>query len=196
MEVLFDLDGVLLRSWQFRVHLVEEYGITPEQTRPFFSGPFERCSVGEGDLYESLRPFLPQWNWPGSIESFVSTWFACDGEVDERAMQFADALRSSGVGVHIASTQERHRASYLMNKLELGRLFDSVHFSCDVGAAKPDAAFYRGVEERLSASPNELLLVDDAMENVESALELGWQAIHYAGFESLAEIPSGARPSV
>ena len=50
--------------------------------------------------------------------------------------------------------------------------------SSEVGFAKPDPRFYTTVAERLSASPQELLLVgDDPRCDYEPALAAGWQAI-------------------
>ena len=188
MEVLFDVDGVLLFPWRFRAHLAEEFGITPDQTRPFFRGPFERCVIGEADLFDELPPFLDEWNWPGTTSSFVATWFACDSTPNDRVLEFIVNLRSLGVSCHIASTQERHRAAFLVRKLDLAARFNSVHFSCDVGAAKPDAQYFHAVKRRLGNSNGELLFVDDCRENVAAAIDAGWQAIHYNGLDCLRQV--------
>jgi putative hydrolase of the HAD superfamily len=50
--------------------------------------------------------------------------------------------------------------------------------SSEVGFAKPDPRFFAAIAERLSASPQELLLVgDDPRCDYEPALAAGWQAL-------------------
>lgn len=44
---------------------------------------------------------------------------------------------------------------------------------------KPDVRFYRLLEERVGASGNEILFMDDTLENIETANEIGWQTFHY-----------------
>jgi putative hydrolase of the HAD superfamily len=186
--VLFDVDGVLVHPWRFRNYLAREHGIQPEATRSFFQGPFTRCVLGESDLYEVLGPFLEVWGWPGSLPSFIETWFAEENAPNTAVLDYVDALRTRGIRCHVASTQERHRARFLSRDMGFARRFDSLLFSCDLGAAKPDPEYFRRACRRLKRPPAELLLVDDAAGNVEAARAEGWQAVLYTGPESLEEV--------
>jgi putative hydrolase of the HAD superfamily len=188
--VLFDVDGVLVHPWGFRNYLLREHGIRPETTRSFFQGPFARCVVGESDLFEELAPFLEVWGWPGSLQSLVDAWFAEENVPNGAVLAYVDDLRTRGVRCHVASTQERHRAAFLSREMGFAQRFDSLLFSCDLGAAKPDPEYFRRARQRLKRHPSQLLLVDDAPANVEVARAEGWAAVHYTGPESLAEIPA------
>lgn len=49
--------------------------------------------------------------------------------------------------------------------------------SCEVGAAKPDAAIYRIAVDRLGASPECAVLVDDQLVYCQGAMALGMRAV-------------------
>ena len=61
--------------------------------------------------------------------------------------------------------------------------------SAEVGAMKPDHAIYRILLERLAAEADECLFIDDRMENVEAAREVGMRALHFTTWdEALSEM--------
>lgn len=66
--------------------------------------------------------------------------------------------------------------------------FDPIIFSYQYGACKPNLALYRAVASRLDAAPHQLLLIDDALPNVQGARAAGWQAIHYTHPVALREV--------
>jgi putative hydrolase of the HAD superfamily len=70
------------------------------------------------------------------------------------------------------------------------RVFDQTFFSCDLGVAKPDPAFFIKIQERLAKPPQELFLVDDSLSCIEAARRVGWQTFHYCGPADLARLIS------
>lgn len=189
-DVLFDVDGVLVHPWRFRDYLIREHGIGPETTKPFFRGAFVRCVTGRADLFEELPPFLDAWGWRESVAAFVEAWLREEDALNGEVLSYVDELRKRGVRCHVASTQERHRAAYLAGEMALADHFDSLLFSCDLGAAKPDGEFFALAQRRLGLPVSRLLLVDDAAGNVAEAQRQGWKAVHYVGLESLTEVQS------
>lgn len=190
MEVLFDADGVVTQAWGFRTLLDTEYGISPSTTRPFFESRFVDCLTGEADLFDELPPYLDAWGWPGTMDSFVETWFETENRPNERVLAVVSDLRAGGHRCHIASNQERHRARYLRKTMGFGGRFDSLFFSCDLGARKPDSKYYERIETALGRTGPELLFIDDSAHNVEAARVHGWIAVVYTGPESLEEVAS------
>jgi putative hydrolase of the HAD superfamily len=183
--ILFDVDGVLVHPWRFRDALARDHGITPAMTAPFFHGPFLHCAHGRGDLLEALPPFLASWGWRGSAREFVNEWLSVENAPDESVFDVVAKLRRHGIPCFVASTQERHRARYLATTMHFDRLFDGLFFSCDLGTAKPSAAFHERVASRLGRAPSELLLVDDALANVEGARAAGWCAEQFTTADRL-----------
>lgn len=183
--VLFDVDGVLVHPWRWRDRLVQDYGITPTMTAPFFTGPFGDCLAGRADLLEVLPPFLAAWGWRGSAEAFVEQWCVTEHAPDLAVLDVVAGLRRRGVPCYVASTQERHRAEYLRTTMGFADHFDDLFFSCHVGSEKPHRRFYLALAERLGRPASELLFFDDVPKNVEGARACGWFAETFVSVDRL-----------
>jgi epoxide hydrolase-like predicted phosphatase len=81
-----------------------------------------------------------------------------------------------------ASAREPDR---LVERYGLDGLFDVVVLSAAVGLAKPDPAIYRLALERLGTVAETTVFVDDYEPNVATAEEMGFQGIHFSGYEAL-----------
>ncbi|MDA0832716.1 MAG: HAD-IA family hydrolase [Planctomycetota bacterium] len=176
---LFDIDGVLIKPMQFATVLERDFGLTAEITDSFFTGPFERCLLGQADLREELPPFLEKWRWPLSLDAFVDRWFSIDSILNAEMLAFSASMRYMGIPCYLASTQEKHRAAYLESTLEFDRLFDGCFFSCRLGCKKPELEFFQQVTSQLDIDPTEIQFFDDRRENVEAARLVGWEADQY-----------------
>lgn len=74
-------------------------------------------------------------------------------------------------------------------KFRFNDLVDLMVFDEEEGIAKPDAQIYLRTLLRLGVRPEEAVFVDDKMENVEAARQLGMHGIHFQNTEqALAEI--------
>jgi epoxide hydrolase-like predicted phosphatase len=81
-----------------------------------------------------------------------------------------------------ASAREPAR---LVERYGLDGLFDVVVLSAAVGLAKPDPAIYRLALERLGTVAEATVFVDDYEPNVAAAEAMGFQGIHFSGYEVL-----------
>ena len=77
------------------------------------------------------------------------------------------------VPCYLASNQDSYRARVMREHLRYADLLDGLFFSCDVGAAKPDPAFFAAVVDALELPADEVLFVDDVRPNVEAARAAG-----------------------
>ena len=64
----------------------------------------------------------------------------------------------------------------------------SSFYSCDLGAAKPDAVFFAAVLDRLDSAAPEVLFVDDQERNVVAARECGLAAEHWQIDDGIASL--------
>lgn len=186
-SVVFDADGVLVRAGVFAEILRDRYGMSREDTAPFFQGPFIDCVLGRADLKEAMAPFLEKWGWPGTIDECLRTWFEADSALDHTALEVVDRLRRSGLRCFVASTQEAHRARYLEDELGLADRFDGLFFSCNLGTKKPERAFYDTVAAQIDTEPEAILFLDDHEPNIEGARAAGWNAELYSIGDVLTE---------
>ena len=189
MHYVFDVDGVLLKPWVWRDHLIMEYGLLPEQTLDFFNGPFQDCIVGKADLYQVPAPFLPAWGISFSVKEFVDLWFETDSEVIESTFNFIDEISGTADSLSIATNQEAYRSRHLWEELGLKEFFQHAFVSSDMGVKKPLPAYFEKVQAALDAAPGDIVFVDDAEMNVTAAAARGWRAVHYRDESSLSEIP-------
>ncbi len=89
----------------------------------------------------------------------------------------------------LLSNQITDRANYLRARNHLG-CFDTLYFSNELGLQKPNPAIFALVLARHNLSPEEVIFIDDAQENIDAASALGMQTIHFTGIESLDRIRS------
>lgn len=97
-------------------------------------------------------------------------------------------LRSDGRRVAVASNFDFRLPAILVG---LGiEPLDELLRPADLGAAKPDPAFFAGVAARLSVAPAEALYVGDEPEqDVAAAQRAGWRAIDVASLATLSALP-------
>lgn len=74
----------------------------------------------------------------------------------------------------------------MRSALGYDELFDVSCYSYELGAAKPDAAFFSAAARRIAAQPSTILFIDDNRENVAGALR---------GTASRHNTPSRAAPA-
>ncbi|UMG94827.1 HAD-IA family hydrolase [Nocardioides sp. TF02-7] len=117
---------------------------------------------GEAEVVPLLREALRAAGKPDvDVQRlYDEAWLAI--EVHRPTLDLVATLRARGYGVHLVTNQDPGRARHMQRTLGYQDVFDSCWYSCDVGAAKPDAAFFAAVLEGVGARPDEVLYVDDS----------------------------------
>jgi putative hydrolase of the HAD superfamily len=105
-------------------------------------------------------------------------------------------LRLRGFQLGIASNFDGRLKSIVSGQAGLSAC-ETVFVSSDIGYAKPDARFFRTIQEWLEVEPAQIALVgDDEICDVRAATAAGWRAIHLdrssplrdGAIQSLAEL--------
>jgi putative hydrolase of the HAD superfamily len=105
------------------------------------------------------------------------------------------ALQRRGFLLGIASNFDGRLKNIVAGHAALSAC-EGIFISSDIGYSKPDARFFRGVQERLGVEPAEIALVgDDEACDFQAAIAAGWRAIHLdrsgqrqSAIRSLAEL--------
>jgi len=182
-HLLVDADGMLIKSQRVSTRLHEEFGVPLEDIAPFFENEFAACKVGSADLKKELSPYLQSWEWEGSVDDFLAYWFDEEYNViQEEFLPFFEELREEGIGVGLATNNEKYRLSDLLEHRGLGDWFDFVFSSSSIGAPKSDRAFFESALEELGADPAEVLFWDNDEANISTAEGLDIRAHVYTGF--------------
>lgn len=80
--------------------------------------------------------------------------------------------------------------SSVMDKLftpdEQAELFDVMILSSDIGMTKPNPEIFQLAAERLGVLPEECIMIDDLLQNIEGALQTGMKGVVYSTVEQAA----------
>lgn len=93
----------------------------------------------------------------------------------------AETFRQAGGRLALLSNGVPEIVARIRSDRDLAALFDAQVISFEVGLAKPEPEIYRVALEQLGAAPASTLFVDDRLENIETARELGIQTAHFTG---------------
>ncbi|GAA1570080.1 MULTISPECIES: HAD family hydrolase [Kribbella] len=188
--VLFDADGVIQRpTFDWFTHLGS---LVPADGDAFVADLMaaeKPALVGKGEFPDALAEVLQRWNSTASVEEALEpwSWFAAEPEV----VELIQALRVAGVECHLATNQHAYRRAIMQDERGYGAWFDRTFYSCDLGLAKPDPAYFREILNTIGVPASEVLFVDDNAANVEGARTVGLRAELYdlsAGVPALVEL--------
>lgn len=191
--LMMDVDGVLVsgRPTDGRhlfAELEADLGLSPDRLRETFFTPFwEAIVTGREGLTERLAPVLAAIAPKVSAERLIAYWFENDSRVDENVLSVVKRYRERGLPVFLATNQEHMRAGYLMQQVGLGAHVDGIIYSAALGHRKPSAEFFKRAAAIADAAPEDIVLVDDTLANVEAARQAGWSAVHWTGDGQLAD---------
>lgn len=104
---------------------------------------------------------------------------------DQELLSFIREKRTQGYKTGLLTNTGPHTLQTYFEPQELAQTFDAWLTSGDTGYAKPEAAFYRMMADRLGVQPEECVMIDDRPEFCEGARYIGMQAIVYKDFSQL-----------
>ena len=198
--VLVDVDGVLVNG-RPADGLHWGIGLEADLGLPFgalqsslFQRHWEEIIVGRAGLRDCLTAVLAEIAPALTSERILDYWFRNDSRLDLRLLDDLGAVRTAGIVVYLATNQEHLRAHYIMEILGLGKHVDGCFYSAALGVRKPWPGFFETVLRRIGMRADQLLLIDDAEDNIRAAAEAGWCAALWTGRERLPEIVTRACP--
>jgi epoxide hydrolase-like predicted phosphatase len=110
------------------------------------------------------------------LAEFRQDYFGGD-QLDPQMVQFIHELRPRFKTALLSNASPQLRD--LLEELDVTDAFDEIVISGEVGVQKPHAAIYRMLLERLDLAPEETIFVDDFVENIDRAQQLGMQTLHF-----------------
>ena len=112
------------------------------------------------------------------IQEDVKSWT----KINDHMIQFIKKSRCKIHKLAILSNMTKDSLAYIRTHFQWLELFDVSIYSCELGINKPDKNIYEACLHKLAVLPNECLFVDDSVENVNGAIQIGMRAIHYKSF--------------
>jgi putative hydrolase of the HAD superfamily len=180
--VLFDADGVLQHmrvEWRETIgEQSGEDGHDAERLLNAIAHAEKPTMTGEVDLAHSLTRVIDDHDADLEAEDVIDAWHQI--ETDPGMLEGVRSLAGRGLILALTTNQSPPRARWMRANLPYGELFDAHFYSCELGLAKPDPAYFTHVLDTLGLEPQQALFMDDTRENVEAAAALGIRAELFA----------------
>ncbi len=179
-SVLFDADGVLQKPAEARRSAWANVLGRTEDLDSFLDDVFRAegpALDGRSDFAEAFSEVISRWKCRGTLAEALDAWTMI--EIDQSIADAIGTMREMCLRCYLATNQEAIRAGYMSRTLGYVKLFDGEFYSCRMGVAKPDVGYFQKILDELQVEPDSLLLLDDRMENVESARAAGLRAVEF-----------------
>lgn len=192
--LLFDMDGVLVRSEQVWFRLVEEasrlFGGVPV-TRERFAPTFGQGTKADVEAFGLSCS-------PAELDSFYRDNFARFGDatwVDPTAKHVLETLRALGTRKAVVTNTMTSLAREVLEQARLVSLFEVVACADQVARAKPAPDVLHHALEQMGVEASRAWMVGDSRFDREAAAAAGVRFIGYGidgdeRVESLAELPA------
>ena len=101
--------------------------------------------------------------------------------INQAMVDWASELRTAGYRTAILSNMPVDKLAFMKesSRFEWIGDFDPAIFSCDYLLVKPEPEIYRLCLEKLAVDPGACIFLDDVLQNVQAARDLGMHAIHF-----------------
>ena len=187
--IIFDADGMLIPDKRiFSLRYQKKYGITNKEMLPFFEGVFRKCEAGRADLKEEIKPYLKKWKWDKSIDELLKFWFEAERDLDERIVKLIKKLQEKRIKCYLMTNNEKYRTDYLKKEVGFDKIFDYVFSSAYMGYMKPEKECFDYLYKEINAEKNEILFCDDNIENIEGALNFGFETHLYKSYNEFVKL--------
>lgn len=115
------------------------------------------------------------------IEHDVLMW----ASVDPVMLAWAARVQASGMKTAVLSNMGEELLAHMRKNFRWLEKFHYLTWSCELNLVKPLAAIYQHTLEKLDVRPEEALFLDDKVENVEGARQVGLNALVFHSPQTL-----------
>lgn len=181
--VVFDLGKVLVDfDYGIAARRIAERGrISPAEVQKLIdhSPLLFRLETGEITNEQFFEAIRGATGFLGDFDEFCG-FFADIFTPIAPMLELHAHLRARRVPIFIFSNTNGIAISHIRRNFAFFANFDGYIYSYQQGAMKPDPKVYEAVERITGENGKSILFLDDRKENVATAHERGWQAIHHS----------------
>lgn len=188
--IVFDFGGVFF-DWNPR-YLYQAYfpGDKPAMEHFLEEVGFDEWNLEQDrgrsfqEAVAELSQRFPQYS--KLIHAFVQDWENSIKDVYQESIDILWTLKQAGYPVYGLSNWSVETFRRIRPKYAFLSWFDDILLSGEVKLVKPDERFFQVFLDRIGRKAQECLLVDDSIENITAARQMGFDAIHFQSPEQLA----------
>ena len=190
-KIIFDLGRVLVK---FNVRNLFRKIITTEEEIDYF---LQNICTWEWHIQQDLvqdtsqasAPLVQQFpKYQKAIEAFYGRFLEMIEGTYEKNVKLAMDLKQKGYPIYVLSNFPGDQYDKYEKHNSFLQIFDDKIISGHVGLAKPDIKIYQLAIDKFHLTPERSLFIDDKIENIEGAKQLGIQTIHLQNPDELPEL--------
>ena len=190
-KIIFDLGRVLVK---FNVRNLFRKIITTEEEIDYF---LQNICTWEWHIQQDLvqdtsqasAPLVQQFpKYQEAIEAFYGRFLEMIEGTYEKNVKLAMDLKQKGYPIYVLSNFPGDQYDKYEKHNSFLQIFDDKIISGHVGLAKPDIKIYQLAIDKFHLVPERSLFIDDKIENIEGAKQLGIQTIHLQNPDELPEL--------
>jgi beta-phosphoglucomutase family hydrolase len=180
--VLFDMDGVIAETEHVHIEAEKQtmlkYGvqITEDELHRYTGTTAKEMFTELIATYKLNTTFEKIFN---EKEQIMFELLEMGIQPVKGVIELLHRLKEKHVKLAVASSSHWRLIRYVLRKLEITELFDSIISAEDVAHGKPDPEIFLKSAKRLKVSPTECLVVEDAGLGVEAAKAAGMKCLGY-----------------
>ena len=184
--IVFDMGGVIIHfdENKYYEYLSKKYNIDENKITNIMIpliNKFDRGDITLGVLLDSVSKNIgikiPRKSW-----NYV---FDTDATIDWQMISLIKSL-SKNYKIYMLTNVNRSRYFRTNTMLKINnKLFNKKFISCYLHMTKPDRKIYQYVIAKTNLMPNEIIFIDDLIENVNGAREIGINSIVFRGYRDL-----------
>ena len=190
--VIFDFGGVL--CFPPTPEQIHEAARALELTSEAFLQAFWRDRLeydrgqDAGDYWQAVAASANKQLSSTDVQQFVNREIEFWSRFDARMLGWIRQLRDSGLRTGILSNLPRPLGEHLRSVPGFLNHFDHITFSCELNLVKPEAGIYRHAVDGLGLAPEDALFLDDKIENIRGASDVGLPAQLFTTWEELVQL--------
>ena len=189
--IFFDIGGVLIdihpeRTYQYLSDSADVEVSMVKESFPWDAhDQYERGIMNNEDWFITYKESLPQ---PCCLKKsdFWNAWKLLLGE-EKNTVNILEALNKQYSIWLLSNTNPKHIQDEIEKRYLFPSLVNGAVYSFDVGVRKPEKEIYEIAMQRANANPQECLFIDDLLENIQAAKQIGIEGIHFISSEQLKQ---------
>ena len=189
--IFFDIGGVLIdihpeRTYQYLSDSADVEVSMVKESFPWDAhDQYERGIMNNEDWFITYKESLPQ---PCCLKrsDFWNAWKLLLGE-EKNTVNILEALNKQYSIWLLSNTNPKHIQDEIEKRYLFPSLVNGAVYSYDVGFRKPEKEIYEIAMQRANTKPQECLFIDDLLENIQAAKQIGIEGIHFRSSEQLKQ---------
>ena len=171
-----------------RAHLIDISGLSPEIFDVHYwkyRVDYDRGRLNGRTYWQTFASDTGIALAPERIDALIEHDVRMWASVDPIMLAWAGRVQASGMKTAILSNMGEELLAHMRKNFRWLDEFHHLTWSCELNLVKPHTAIYQHTLEKLDVRPEEALFLDDKVENVEGARQVGLHALVFHNPQTL-----------